>query len=106
MAEKTVKKAAAEKPATEKKAAKTCATKTCGTKKTSKKSTVIYVNAENAGFRAGDVYQCLAATAKPMTVEEITKAVKVASEDVYLGIGWLLKEGKIATNEDNKLILA
>lgn len=106
MAEKTTKKVAATKTATEKKAAKTCATKTCGTKTAAKKSTVIYVNAENAGFRAGDVYQILAAAEAPLTVAEIAKAAKVAVEDVYLGLGWLLKEGKIASTEDNKIVLA
>lgn len=106
MAEKTTKKAAATKPATEKKAAKTCATKTCGTKTAAKKATVIYVNAENAGFRAGDVYHILAAVEAPLTVAEIAKAANVAVEDVYLGLGWLLKEGKIASTEDNKIVLA
>lgn len=106
MAEKTTKKAAATKPATEKKATKACATKTCATKTTAKKTAVIYVNAENAGFRAGDVYQILAAAENPLTVAEIAKAAKIAAEDVYLGLGWLLKEGKIASTEDNKVALA
>ena len=106
MAEKTTKKAAATKPATEKKATKACATKTCATKTTAKKTAVIYVNAENAGFRAVDVYQILAAAENPLTVAEIAKAAKVAAEDVYLGLGWLLKEGKIASTEDNKVAIA
>lgn len=106
MAEKTTKKAAATKAATEKKTAKSCATKTCTTKATSKKAAVIYVNAENAGFRAGDVYQVLAASESALSVAEIAKAAKVAVEDVYLGLGWLLKEGKIASTEDNKIVLA
>lgn len=106
MAEKTTKKVAAAKPATEKKAAaKTTATKTT-TKTTAKKAAVIYVNVENAGFRAGDVYQILAAAEKPLTVAEIAKAASLAAEDVYLGLGWLLKEGKIASTEDNKVTLA
>lgn len=106
MAETTTKKAAATKATAEKKATKACATKTCGTKTTAKKAAVIYVNAENAGFRAGDVYQILAASEKPLTVAEIAKAAKVSAEDVYLGLGWLLKEGKIVSTEDNKVALA
>ncbi len=106
MVEKTTKKAVATKPATEKKATRACATKTSAVKTTAKKATVIYVNAENAGFRAGDIYQILAATETPLTAAELAKAVKVAVEDVYLGLGWLLKEGKIVTTEDNKITLA
>lgn len=106
MAEKTTKKAATTKTATEQKATKSCATKTCAKKAPAKKSNVIYVNAENAGFRAGDVYQILAASEKPLAVAEIAKAANVALEDAYLGLGWLLKEGKISSTEDNKIALA
>ena len=66
---------------------------------------VLYLNAENAGFRAGDVYQALAASEKALTVAEIAKAAKISTEDVILGIGWLFKEGKIK-DEDNKVALA
>ena len=63
-------------------------------------------SAENAGFRAGDVYQALAASSeKALTVAEIAKAANISTEDVILGIGWLFKEGKIK-DEDNKVALA
>ena len=91
---------------------KTAATKKTATKKApvAKKTTVakkdvLYLNAENAGFRAGDVYQALAASEKALTVAEIAKAAKISTEDVILGIGWLFKEGKIK-DEDNKVALA
>lgn len=106
MAEKTTKKVAATKATEEKKTTRACGTKTATTRATAKKAAVIYVNAENAGFRAGDVYQILAAAEAPLTAAEIAKAAKVAIEDVYLGLGWLLKEGKIASTEDNKIVLA
>ncbi len=110
MAEKKTTKAVAAKETTAKKVTKACAAKTCATKTTAKKTTakaaVVYVNAENAGFRAGDIYQVLAAAEKALTVAEIAKAAKVAVEDAYLGLGWLLKEGKIASTEDNKVALA
>jgi hypothetical protein len=96
MAEKTTKKAAAPKAAAEKKTA---------TKATAKKAAVIAVNAENAGFKAGDVYQALAKAAKALTVAEIAKAAKISAEEAYLGLGWLLKEGKIAADGD-KVVLA
>ena len=63
------------------------------------------MNEENAGFKAGDVYQALAAAGKALSLAEIAKAAKITAEDALLGIGWLLKEGKIK-NEDNKLVLA
>lgn len=91
---------------------KTAATKKTATKKApvAKKTTVakkdvLYLNAENAGFRAGDVYQALAASEKALTVAEIARAAKISTEDVILGIGWLFKEGKIK-DEDNKVALA
>ena len=95
----------ARKKATEEKAAvKAVAPKKTTEKKASKKEE-IFVDAENAGFRAGDVYNALAAEAKALTVAEIAKAAKISSEEVYLGIGWLFKEGKIK-DEEGKVTLA
>lgn len=94
-----------EKKATTKK----CATKATATKKTTKKTTKkvaeVAVNAENVGFRAGDVYQALAAAEKPLTVAEIAKAAKISKEETFLGIGWLFKEGKVKS-EENLIALA
>ena len=94
----------AEKKATEKKvAAKKTATKTTATKTTTKRcatkkaEVVVNVDAESVGFRAGDVYQALAAAGKALSVQEIAKAANISSEEVYLGIGWLFKEGKVRT---------
>lgn len=55
----------------------------------------LYINAESVGFRAGDVYQSLAAAGKALTVAEIAKAANISTEEVLLGLGWLFKEGKI-----------
>ena len=98
MAEKkaTAKKAAAPKAAAEKKTA---------TVKKAAAQSVLTVNAENAGFKAGDVYQGLAAAGKALTVKEIAKAAKISEEETLLGLGWLFKEGKLA-NEDEKVTLA
>ncbi len=64
------------------------------------------MTAENAGFRAGDVYQALAAAEKSLSsVQEIAKQAKISVEDAILGIGWLFKEGKIK-EEDNKVGLS
>ena len=72
MAEKkaTEKKVAAKKTATKTTATKTAA-KRCATKKA---EVVLNVDAESVGFRAGDVYQALAAAGKALSVQEIAKA--------------------------------
>lgn len=100
MAEKKTTKTAVKKTTTATAAKKAPATK----KATAAKKEVLYLNEENAGFKAGDVYQALAA-GKALSLAEIAKAAKITAEDALLGIGWLLKEGKIK-NEDNKLVLA
>ena len=69
------------------------------------KSTVA-VNAENIGFKAGDVYQTLAAAEKALSVEEIAKTAKISTEETLLGLGWLFKEGKLLSADDNKVVLA
>ena len=101
----------AEKKATEKKvAAKKTAAKTttkttakrCATKKA---EVALNVNAESVGFRAGDVYQTLAAAGKALSVQEIATIANISNEEVYLGIGWLFKEGKVK-NEENLIALA
>lgn len=97
----TTKKATATKATTAPKAA----TATKKTATTQKAATTVNVNAENVGFRAGDVYQALAAANKAMTVAEISKAAKISTEETYLGIGWLFKEGKVK-GEDNLIALA
>ncbi len=97
----------AEKKAT-KKAAETkapAAKKTTATKKTAEKN-VIAINAENIGFKAGDVYQALAKAERPLTVAEIAKAAEISSEETMLGLGWLFKEGKLLSADDNKVTLA
>ena len=100
MAEKktTTKKAAAPAKAAE-------AKKATVKKAAAPKKAALVVNAENAGFKAGDVYQALAAAEKALTVKEIAKAAKISEEETLLGLGWLFKEGKLASAED-KVTLA
>ena len=101
MAEKKVtKKAAAVKEVAE----KAPATKKCAAKKVEKKVEAA-LNAENVGFKAGDVYQALATAEKALTVKEIAKAAKISEEEVLVGMGWLFKEGKIK-GENNQISLA
>ena len=99
MAEKktTIKKAAAPAKVAEPK--KATVKKSAAPKKAAEKKAFV-VNAENAGFKAGDVYQALAAAEKALSVKEIAKAAKISEEETLLGLGWLFKEGKLATADD------
>ena len=101
----TEKKATTKKTTAAKATTKT-ATKATAAKKTAvKKVAEVTINAENVGFRAGDVYQALAAAEKALTVAEIAKNAKISKEEAYLGIGWLFKEGKV-NGEEGLIALA
>ena len=102
----------AEKKATTKKATETKATaakketvKKAAAPKAAAKKETLAVNAENIGFKAGDVYQALAAAEKALSVKEIAKAAKISEEETLLGLGWLFKEGKLV-NAEEKITLA
>ena len=98
----------AEKKATAKKATETKAAaakketvKKAAAPKAAAKKAVLAITAENAGFKAGDVYQALAAAGKALTVKEIAKVAKISEEETLLGLGWLFKEGKLANEGEN-----
>lgn len=82
---------------------KTAVKKTTTKAKAAKKT--IFVDAENAGFRAGDVYQALYAAGSSKSVEELEKLTGKTEVEVLLGIGWLLKEGKVK-GDGGKVVLA
>ena len=100
MAEKKTTKKAAAAPAKAAEPKKATVKKAAAPKKAA-----LVVNAENAGFKAGDVYQALAAAEKALTVKEIAKAAKISEVETLLGLGWLFKEGKLAA-ADEKITLA
>ena len=75
-------------------AKKTTCKKACATK-----AVAVEYNAENVGFKAGDVYQALATADKALTIKEIAKDAKISEEETLLGMGWLFKEGKITSAE-------
>lgn len=97
----------AEKKTTKKETAAkaTEAKKTTVKKAATAKKAVVALNAENAGFKAGDVYQALAAAGNALSVKEIAKAAGISEEETLLGMGWLFKEGKVVSAED-KVTLA
>lgn len=98
-----------EKKVTVKKvAAKATTKKTTTTRRataTKKVASSFVINAESVGFKAGDVYQALSVAENALSVAEIAKAANITAEEALLGMGWLLKEGKIK-GEDNKFLLA
>lgn len=97
VAKKATTATAAKKPAAKK-------TTTKAAPKAAKKAEVL-VDAENAGFRAGDVYQALATAGAALSVAELAKNTGKTETEVLLGIGWLLKEGKVKGAE-GKVVLA
>lgn len=92
---------------TEKKIKTTAKTssKKATTKKTAVKEHELILDAVNAGYKAGDVYQALANAGSALTVAEIAKQANISEADTILGIGWLFKEGKIKGDKD-KVTLA
>lgn len=98
MAEKKATKAAATKTTAAK---KETAKKAAAPKKATTKKAEVAINAENVGFKAGDVYQALAAAGKALSVDEIAKAAKISVEETLLGLGWLFKEGKLVNEGEN-----
>lgn len=84
-----------------KEAPKKAAAKKAPVKKTTVKK-VFVINAETAGFKAGDVYNALATEGKSLSVKEIAKVANISEEEALIGMGWLFKEGKI--KDDGELI--
>lgn len=93
----------------EKKTTKTATTRTAvkktAAKKPAAKKVLVDLNAENVGFKAGDVYNALAATDTSLSVDEIAKAAKISAEEALVGLGWLFKEGKVK-GDNGKVALA
>ncbi len=53
---------------------------------------------EKAGETAGKIWNALNET-EGMTVKQIKKTAKLLDKDLYMGLGWLLREDKISTQE-------
>ncbi len=96
----------AEKKATRRVAApKKAVAAVAAPKRSAARKAEVVINSESVGFRAGDVYQALAAAGKALSVADIAKAANISTEEAYLGIGWLFKEGKVK-DEDALITLA
>lgn len=53
---------------------------------------------EKAGENAGKIWRALRAT-PGVSLKQLKKTVKLTDKDLYLGLGWLLREDKIALTE-------
>ncbi len=57
---------------------------------------------EKAGALAGKIWEALNANGE-LLGKDLKKAIKVrADKDLYLGLGWLLREDKIVVTEEDK----
>ena len=57
---------------------------------------------EKAGALAGKIWEALNANGE-LSGKDLKKAIKVrADKDLYLGVGWLLREDKLVVTEEDK----
>ena len=92
---------------TEKKEVKSApkAAKKAPAKKAPAKKSVVAINAENVGFKAGDVYNALAAEAKALTVAETARSTgNYGTERFILALVGSLKRAKLKV-KTTKLLL-
>lgn len=53
---------------------------------------------EKAGVIAGEIWTALNVT-DGMTAKQLKKATKLVDKDLFLGLGWLLREEKVSAEE-------
>lgn len=53
---------------------------------------------EKAGETAGKIWNALDGK-EGLTAKQIKKAAKLVDKELYLGLGWLLREDKVSTKE-------
>ncbi|MEG1563271.1 MAG: winged helix-turn-helix domain-containing protein [Bacteroides sp.] len=53
---------------------------------------------EKAGLVAGQIWSALNGT-NGLTAKQLKKATKLVDKDLFLGLGWLLREEKISAQE-------
>lgn len=53
---------------------------------------------EKAGEIAGNIWNALNGT-EGLTAKQLKKATKLVDKDLFLGLGWLLREDKVSADE-------
>ena len=63
------------------------------------------ISKEKAGEIAGKIWNALDGT-EGLTAKQIKKVTKLVDKDLFLGLGWLLREDKVSTQEiDGELFI-
>lgn len=88
----TTKKTTAKKTATTKK------TTTKKTATTTTKSPVEIITPDIVGTCAGKIWNTLNESEKALTERELLNLTKLSGQSLYLGLGWLAREGKLESD--------
>ena len=54
---------------------------------------------ERAGENAGKIWKALSEKAEGLTLKQLKKVTKLTEKEMYLGLGWLLREDKLTEVE-------
>ena len=98
MAEKKATKKVAKAETVAKKTATKSTTKKTTTKKTATKSPVEIITPDIVGTSAGKIWNTLNGSEKALTERELLSLTKLSGQSLYLGLGWLAREGKLESD--------
>ena len=73
-------------------------TKKTTTKKTATKSPVEIITPDIVGTSAGKIWNTLNESEKALTERELLSLTKLSRQSLYLGLGWLAREGKLESD--------
>ena len=68
------------------------------TKKTATKSPVEIITPDIVGTCAGKIWNTLNESEKALTERELLSLTKLSGQSLYLGLGWLAREGKLESD--------
>ena len=54
---------------------------------------------EKAGENAGKIWKALSEKEEGLTLKQLKKVTKLTEKEMYLGLGWLLREDKLTEVE-------
>lgn len=81
---------------------KTTAKKTATTKKTTTKKTAtkspVEITPDIVGTSAGKIWNTLNGSEEALTEKELLSLTKLSGQSLYLGLGWLAREGKLESD--------
>ena len=68
------------------------------TKKTATKSPVEIITPDIVGTSAGKIWNTLNGSEEALTEKELLSLTKLSGQSLYLGLGWLAREGKLESD--------